>query len=352
MPKTFGPLLDRFLGLDRASLPMPSPESGRTLRDSTSRTEYDHAEVERVQQIVGECDMLVEELSDELGQAGLPADEVARVELTATELVRMVQALAAGQHVQWHEALKAERERAAYLERSVRALAFQNEQVLAGSVTPVALREEEDDASGDSSSDDDDFFDTASHYDDDDFHDPDAFHETDAGRISPGGAAADANAARLARLDRIDGSGGGGGAGADALEGSTQGVDGRRRTRLSAYKGFVEVSMWGFLKEVIGQDLTRITFPVAFNEPLSLLQRAAEDMEYSHLLDQAAACADSEQKLLYVSAFAMSNYSATCGRLGKPFNPLLHETFEYTHPSNAETKTGGFRYLAEQVGHQ
>ena len=241
VPKTFGPLLDRFLGLDRASLPMPSPESGRTLRDSTSLPEYDHAEVDRVQQIVGECDMLVEELSDELGQAGLPADEVAALERTAAELVRTVQALAAGQHVQWQEALKAERERAAFLERSVRALAFQNEQVLAGSATPVALRDlDDDDALGDSSSDDDDnFFDTASHHDDDDFHEL----PTDAGRTSPGGAAADANAARLARLDRIDGGGSGGGAG-DALEGSTQGADGRRRTRLSAYKGFVEVSMW------------------------------------------------------------------------------------------------------------
>ena len=46
----------------------------------------------------------------------------------------------------------------------------------------------------------------------------------------------------------------------------------------------------------------------------------------------------------------MSNYSATCERLGKPFNPLLNETFEYVSPPG-EQGLGGFRYIAEQVGH-
>ena len=36
--------------------------------------------------------------------------------------------------------------------------------------------------------------------------------------------------------------------------------------------------------------------------------------------------------MLHVAAFAMSNYTATAGRLGKPFNPLLHETFEFFRP--------------------
>ena len=362
VPKALGPMLDRFLGLDRAPLPMPSPDPGRTPRPGLP--EYDRREVAQVQQIVGECDLLVEELSDELSLTGLPAEEVARVKRTAADLVEAVQALAARQHIQWQEALKAERERAAYLERSVRTLAIQNEQVLAGTpaATPLLRDLDDDDPIGDSSSDDDDdFFDTASHHDDDEFLDLPTEGAVGAGTRAAAaggaaagadGAAADANAARLARLNRIGGDGGDG-SGSASLEASCEGVDGgRRRTRIAAYKGFTEVSMWGFLKEVIGQDLTRITFPVAFNEPLSLLQRAAEDMEYSHLLDQAAACgSDSEQKLLYVAAFAISNYTATCQRLGKPFNPLLHETFEYIQPRDAETNRSGFRYIAEQVGH-
>lgn len=36
----------------------------------------------------------------------------------------------------------------------------------------------------------------------------------------------------------------------------------------------------------MGKDLTRVCLPVYFNEPLSALQKSAEDMEYSELLDK------------------------------------------------------------------
>lgn len=38
------------------------------------------------------------------------------------------------------------------------------------------------------------------------------------------------------------------------------------------------VSLWGILKNSIGKDLTKISFPVSFNEPTSMLERMAEDM--------------------------------------------------------------------------
>ena len=70
------------------------------------------------------------------------------------------------------------------------------------------------------------------------------------------------------------------------------------------------------------------------------------------MLDLAAACTDSQLRLLYVAAFAMSNYTSTCNRLGKPFNPLLHETFECVEPPAEGVRPGGgFRFVAEQVGH-
>jgi flagellar basal body rod protein FlgC len=40
-------------------------------------------------------------------------------------------------------------------------------------------------------------------------------------------------------------------------------------------------SLWSVLKHSIGKDLTKISFPVFFNEPTSMLQRMAEDMEFS-----------------------------------------------------------------------
>lgn len=46
------------------------------------------------------------------------------------------------------------------------------------------------------------------------------------------------------------------------------------------------VSLWAIIKEMIGKDLTRVCLPVYFNEPLSALQKIAEDLEYSELLDK------------------------------------------------------------------
>lgn len=39
---------------------------------------------------------------------------------------------------------------------------------------------------------------------------------------------------------------------------------------------------------LLGKDLSKITMPVIFNEPLSFLQRVAEYMEYAKLLKQAS----------------------------------------------------------------
>ncbi|KDN51452.1 hypothetical protein K437DRAFT_261781 [Tilletiaria anomala UBC 951] len=105
------------------------------------------------------------------------------------------------------------------------------------------------------------------------------------------------------------------------------------------------VSLWAILKNNIGKDLTKISFPVSFNEPTSMLQRMAEDMEFSECLDVASSCQDSTKRIAYVGAFAMSNYSSTIGRIAKPFNPLLGETFEYVSMDKK------YRYLSEQVSH-
>ena len=106
-----------------------------------------------------------------------------------------------------------------------------------------------------------------------------------------------------------------------------------------------QVSLWSILKNSIGKDLTRMTLPVNFNEPLSMLQRMCEDMEYAQLLDIASKKENSLDRIQFIAAFAASNYASTDGRTGKPFNPLLGETFEFV------SKEKGFRYVSEQVSH-
>lgn len=106
-----------------------------------------------------------------------------------------------------------------------------------------------------------------------------------------------------------------------------------------------KISLWAILKSMIGKDMTKMTLPVSFNEPTSLLQRVAEDMEYTDLLDIAADRMDSMERMVYVAAFAASEYASTIGRVAKPFNPLLGETFEYVRPDK------GYRFFIEQVSH-
>jgi hypothetical protein len=96
----------------------------------------------------------------------------------------------------------------------------------------------------------------------------------------------------------------------------------------------------------VGRDLTRVCLPVYFNEPLSALQKIAEDLEYSALVDAAAAAPrGSVRRALLVAAFAVSGYASTAGRASKPFNPLLGETYELVRPDR------GFRFIAEKVVH-
>lgn len=129
-------------------------------------------------------------------------------------------------------------------------------------------------------------------------------------------------------------------------EGSYLGYEDGIRKRLSMDKDDrPKISLWTVLKSMVGKDMTRMTLPVTFNEPTSLLQRVAEDLEYSELLDQAATFEDSSLRTLYVAAFTASSYASTTKRVAKPFNPLLGETFEYSRPDKQ------YRFFTEQVSH-
>lgn len=81
-----------------------------------------------------------------------------------------------------------------------------------------------------------------------------------------------------------------------------------------------------------------------FNEPISMLQRLSEDLEYHELLDKAAKSHNSLEQMCYVAAFCVSAYSTTVYRTGKPFNPLLGETYELDRQ-----RESGYRSLCEQV---
>ncbi|XP_067282339.1 oxysterol-binding protein-related protein 7-like isoform X3 [Pseudorasbora parva] len=120
-----------------------------------------------------------------------------------------------------------------------------------------------------------------------------------------------------------------------------------RRTVLPAHStDNSHIGILTFLYNNIGKDLSRVSMPVALNEPLSLLQRVSEELEYSELLDIANHIDDPFKRMVYVAAFSISGYAwASWRNLYKPFNPVLGETYENVREDR------GFRYVAEQVSH-
>ncbi|XP_011472023.1 oxysterol-binding protein-related protein 1 isoform X1 [Oryzias latipes] len=106
-----------------------------------------------------------------------------------------------------------------------------------------------------------------------------------------------------------------------------------------------DFSIWSILRNCIGMELSKITMPVIFNEPLSFLQRLTEYMEHTYLIHQANASSDSVERMKCVAAFAVSAVASQWERTGKPFNPLLGETYELVREDL------GFRLISEQVSH-
>ncbi|GAA5840076.1 hypothetical protein JCM11251_000596 [Rhodosporidiobolus azoricus] len=120
----------------------------------------------------------------------------------------------------------------------------------------------------------------------------------------------------------------------------------QRRTQLPSPVAGDEFSMLSMLRKNVGKDLSTISFPVSMNEPLSALERIAEELEYSELLDRAAATKDPIERLTLVAVFAVSGTAGNKFRSSrKPFNPMLGETYECIRPEK------GFRFVSEKVSH-
>jgi len=105
-------------------------------------------------------------------------------------------------------------------------------------------------------------------------------------------------------------------------------------------------ALWSQLKSLIGADvMSLLSVPVFIMEPTTTLQKMSEILQYTELLDVAAAEPDPDVRLAYVCALAISTYSSN-ERVKKPFNPILGETWEMTLPG-----ANPGVYVSEQVSH-
>lgn len=109
-------------------------------------------------------------------------------------------------------------------------------------------------------------------------------------------------------------------------------------------------SVLKLMSSKVGSDVSSMSAPAATNEPLSLLQRVAEELEYSELLNTAClSTLEDGSRILTVAAFAISSFSSARHKervKRKPFNPMLGETYELVREDKQ------FRFLAEKVQHR
>uniref|UniRef100_A0A803LQ98 Oxysterol-binding protein n=1 Tax=Chenopodium quinoa TaxID=63459 RepID=A0A803LQ98_CHEQI len=101
-------------------------------------------------------------------------------------------------------------------------------------------------------------------------------------------------------------------------------------------------SYWKMMQNYIGSDVTSmVTLPVIIFEPMTMLQKMAEIMEYSYLLDQADECEDPYLRLR-LGQYLCTYYALQ--RTWKPFNSILGETYEMVSHN-------GITFISEQVSH-
>ncbi|KRY31380.1 oxysterol-binding protein-related protein 1 [Trichinella spiralis] len=105
-----------------------------------------------------------------------------------------------------------------------------------------------------------------------------------------------------------------------------------------------QANIWSILKHSLGTDLSRLSIPVVFNEPLTFLQRISEYMEYSDLISRAVNETNALIRMELVVFFERGSVCclrscielAACGKAVQ---------------SNFGSNTTGFRICCEQVSH-
>lgn len=104
--------------------------------------------------------------------------------------------------------------------------------------------------------------------------------------------------------------------------------------------------IWQQAVRFVGMDpISMMSLPIWAFEPTTFLQRMAEPFRYAEFLDKAAATEDPIMRLAHLAAFNVSILSLT-ERSGKPFNPILGETYEFVSKGPKP-----FKFLSEQVSH-
>ncbi|OIR57553.1 MAG: oxysterol-binding protein [Amphiamblys sp. WSBS2006] len=117
-----------------------------------------------------------------------------------------------------------------------------------------------------------------------------------------------------------------------------------RRRKLPCFVQPRNISMASLIPTLLGSK--KGSLPIEIFEPLSGLQKLCEEIEYIDLVRNALGEKDARDMLPWIALFALSGCASLAARTGKPFNPILGETFEYT------CKDLNIRFVGEKVSHR
>ena len=99
-----------------------------------------------------------------------------------------------------------------------------------------------------------------------------------------------------------------------------QGIEERRMNLPNPGKKVVTLgAAFSLVKQLIGKDISRVSLPVFINEPLTLLQKAAEYLTFADLLIDAANAKTPERRAMLVATYVGSYAWFNLKRTDKPF---------------------------------
>eukprot|EP01119_Soliformovum_irregulare_P014379 TRINITY_DN3932_c0_g1_i1.p1 TRINITY_DN3932_c0_g1~~TRINITY_DN3932_c0_g1_i1.p1 ORF type:complete len:458 (-),score=95.25 TRINITY_DN3932_c0_g1_i1:113-1486(-) len=128
---------------------------------------------------------------------------------------------------------------------------------------------------------------------------------------------------------------------------SPEGSEGSNQSSNAEFDKARGDSLWKVLSGKMGTDIMDVvglSLPIWLFEPTSALQRMAEMLTFGEILNESAKFANPLDRMAYVGVFLATGYAGT-ERYGKPFNPILGETFEFLD------ERVGYRFFSEQISH-
>ncbi|KAJ3102324.1 Tubulin epsilon chain [Phlyctochytrium bullatum] len=116
----------------------------------------------------------------------------------------------------------------------------------------------------------------------------------------------------------------------------------RRKTLPAPTVSMENISILSILRNNVGKDLSTVAMPIALNEPLNLLQKLVEELEYSELLDQAGETKDPIERLILITVTTCMRNIFSSGRYLEHYGTMKIQSEASGHYCQVTFKESGY----------